>query len=509
MNEKILVRGVNWIGDAVMTMPALRALRKAFPKTALSLLVKPHVAAIFERDPTIDEIIPYGTKDSGIMAKLRLAQKLRNMGFSRAFLFQNAFDAAFIAFLARIPVRVGYNRDGRGPLLTQPIPFQDDDRTMHHIRYYLNLLTAAGITAEYSPPWIYLLLEERLSAREMLMPLRRPILGLNPGATYGSSKRWFPERFGEVAGWFIRGTGGSVVIFGSDNEVEIAQEIEKQVSMQQSDLPMSGNGSLINMAGKTSLRELVSLISECDLFLTNDSGPMHISYAVGTPLVALFGSTDPELTGPPKQGNRVIRDSTVCEPCFERTCKQHDMRCMYAIQADDVYLALKEIQPAVPAVFVDRDGTLCEDVNYLNTWEHFRILPGVDDLKKLKARGFKLIGVTNQSGIARGILEDSFVREVNQIFIDRYGFDDFTYCPHHPEEYCACRKPEPGMLHDARYRHRIDLRKSYVIGDKEADMILAKSVGAKGILVRTGQDQESRYADWSVDNLHEALPLVV
>lgn len=547
MNENILVRGVNWIGDAVMTLPALKGLRKAYPEARVSLLVKPFVAAIFENNPVIDEIILYEKEFEGLIGKLKLAGKLRKGGFSRAILFQNAFDAAIITFLARIPERIGYDRDNRRMFLTKPIPFNNDDRKLHHIDYYLKLLVSAGIPVDYdrpnppSPPfaeggnlsdpflergsrggvypWIYLSLEERLAARDTLSRFRRPILGMNPGAAYGSAKRWLPGRFAEVANWFIRDTGGSVVIFGGEKEIEVTQEIEFLVRNKSGTLPLhppldkgeqgGGGLSVLNLAGKTSLRELIAMISECDVFLSNDSGPMHIAYAVGSPLVALFGSTSPELTGPAGRGSAVIRPDTDCSPCFERTCKDKDIRCMYDITSDDVYLAIKGLLPGEPAVFFDRDGTLCEDVDYLSRREDFRLLPGVEDLVRLKDGGYRLIGVTNQSGIARGLVEESFVREINDVFVTRFGFDDFFFCPHHPDEHCGCRKPEPQMLCEARYEHGVDLRKSFVVGDKDSDMILAKSVGARAVLVRTGRQSDSPHADFVASGLKEAVDFIL
>lgn len=499
MTDKILIRGVNWIGDAVMTMPAIRALRKSYPEVKIEMLVKPSVAPIFENDPNINETILYEDEFEGIIGKLRLSKILRKKKFSKAILLQNAFDAAFLAFLAGIPERIGYNRDGRGFLLTKPISFNGDDRKVHHIDYYLGLLKAADIKADYSNPWIYLSIDERLSARDKLSSLKRPILGINPGATYGSAKRWFPERFAQVANWFIKETDGSVAIFGGRNEVDIAEEICKWIEIER----------VMNIAGKTSLRELISLISECDVFVTNDSGPMHIAYAVGTPIVAIFGSTDPNLTGPVGNNNIVVKTDIVCSPCFERTCKDKDMRCMYTVTSDDVYLGVKELLPVKKAVFFDRDGTLCRDADYLNNWKDFEVFPEIDTLRELKGKDFALIGVSNQSGISRGIVDEQFVREVNRFFIDKYGFDDFYYCPHVPDENCSCRKPEPGMLLKARADHRINLKESYIVGDKDADMLLAKAVGAKGILVKTGKQQESAHADFVVKGIKEAVDLIV
>ena len=501
--DNILVRSVNWIGDAVMTMPAITALRKAYPESKISLLVKPSVAPIFEQDPHIDNFVLYGDKFKGVLGKLKLAYALRRMGFSMAILLQNAFDAALIAFLSGIPERIGYKRDGRGKLLTKPVPFHGDDRKLHHINYYLNLLTSAGIPAATSQPYIYLSLDERLAARSTLAGLARPVLGINPGASFGSAKRWAPERFAGVASRFMSDTGGSVVIFGGNNEIHIAFEIEKLVSGHKSD-------RLLNLAGKTSLRALASLIAECDVIVTNDSGPMHIAYAVGTPLVSIFGSTDPHLTGPPPGNNNIaLKFSLSCGPCFERTCRNNDMRCMDAITADDVYQGVKNILPERRGVFFDRDGTICREADYLNNWADFEIFQEIDSLAALKDKDFLLIGVTNQSGIYRGIIEEPFVKEVNKVFTDKYGFDDFYYCPHGPDEHCLCRKPEPGMLLSARSEHRINLKKSYVIGDKDVDMLLARAVGAKAILVRTGKQKESAYADFVANDLKEAVKFIV
>ncbi|MCE5312376.1 MAG: lipopolysaccharide heptosyltransferase II [Nitrospiraceae bacterium] len=493
-NINILIRGVNWIGDAVMSMPAIHAIRQAYPDASISLLVKPFVAPIFENNPLIDEIILYDDSHKGITGRLRLARMLRKKRFQKAILLQNAFDAALIAFLAGIPERIGYDRDGRGFLLTQKIPHDKLDRKIHHIEYYLNLLKNAGIDPAPARPWIYLTHEERQPARQMLSQLRRPILGINPGATYGSAKRWFPERFAEVAKWFQMETGGSIVIFGGKNEVDIAQEIDKHIF-----------DSKLFLAGSTGLRQLAALISECDVFVSNDSGPMHIADALITPLVAIFGSTSAELTGPTSPNTHVISCRVSCRPCFDRTCGLGDLRCMSMVRSDEVFFRIKDALPVKKAVFFDRDGTLCKDADYLNRWEDFEIFKDMDSIKKLKAAGYMLIGVSNQSGIKRGIVDEAFTKSVNEKFMNEYGFDDFFYCPHGPAEGCSCRKPEPAMALWARAKHRIDFRKSYVVGDKDADMLLGRNIGAKTVLVKTGKQQASEYADAVFDNLAQAV----
>jgi heptosyltransferase-2 len=497
VNEKILVRGVNWVGDAVMTTPALRAIRKAHPGTHISLLVRPGIAPLFEQNPDIDEIILYSDRFRGVFGRLRLAWHLRKKRFTKAILLQNAFDAALVVFLAGIPQRIGYDRDGRKLLLTKAVQHRDLDRRVHHVNYYLNLLKEAGIEASYSEPNLRLTIEEKMSARRILSEMPGPILGINPGAAFGSAKRWLPERFAEVASWFVKETLGSVVIFGGENDASTAERIFRQIPMNK-----------MSLAGRTSMRELMAYISECDVFLTNDSGPMHIASAAGTPLVAIFGSTSPELTGPSGASQAVLKADMDCSPCFGRNCGKDYIRCMYAVSTEEVYDNVRKLLPAKKAVFFDRDGTLCKDANYLNNWDDFVLLPGVDELVKLKTYGFELIGVSNQSGIGRGIVDADFAAAVNQLFVDKYGFTDFYCCPHLPEDNCFCRKPQPGMLIKARSRYGIDLKKSFVVGDKDADMLLAKSVGARAILVTTGQHTECLSADTIVDDLDAAMKYI-
>ena len=523
MKEKdcrnILVRGVNWIGDAVMTMPAIRTLKLTHPDARITLLVKPWVSQLFEKDPNVDEIILYSDTYHGLTGKFKLARELRDHDFCMAILLQNAFDAAFIAFLSGIPARLGYNRDARRLLLTKAVPFDDHAKNLHHIEYYLDLVRKLGFSAKYERPWIYLSLEERLEARDKLKSLGRPVVGINPGATFGSSKRWQPGRFAEVACRVISEMQGSAIIFGGPSEEQIAGEIEqrtldllsltKRGSQEELNSSLITSHSLLNLAGETDIRGLISLISECDLLLTNDSGPMHIGYAVRTPVVAIFGSTSPEHTGPVGTGDIAIKKDLPCAPCFERECGKHDLKCMEMISSEEVFDAVKRRTNVKRAVFFDRDGTLCKDPGYLRRIEDFEVFPEVSSLAGLKERGFSLIGISNQSGIARGLVDEEFVKRVNAIFLDTYGFEGFYYCPHHPDEHCPCRKPEPGLLLDARVDHNINLKKSFVVGDKDADMLLARAVGATGILVRTGQDKVSTHADFVLENLAEAVDLIM
>ncbi|WP_297211014.1 MULTISPECIES: lipopolysaccharide heptosyltransferase II [Thermodesulfovibrio] len=471
----ILIRSVNWLGDAVMSLPAVRGIRKLHPNSKISVLVKEKIAEIFEFEKSIDEVIVY---EKGLKGKLKTINRLKEGNFQRAYLLQNAFDAALLTFLAGIPERVGWNRDCRSIFLTHPVPYKGEDRKIHHINYFFEIPRRFNPSLSPDYPWINVSLEDRLSAREKLDIIKRPILAVAPGAKYGDTKKWETFKFLDIIERFSS-EYGSVIVLGQRGE----------------SLSIENKENVYDFTGKTSITELIKLLSECDLLLCNDSGIMHLGYALGIPLVAIFGSTSPELTGPPRFAGKVIKANISCSPCFKNKCS--DIKCMKSIEVDEVWDALIELLPKNKAVFFDRDGTLCKDANYLNRWEDFELFPHIEALKELKELGFIMIGVTNQSGIARGIIREDFVKEVNQLFMDRYGFDDFLYCPHHPDDRCFCRKPSPGMPMIARYKYNIDFKKSFVVGDKDIDIKLAEMIGAKGIQI--GKD---------ASNLKEVVELI-
>lgn len=507
--NKILIRGVNWIGDAVLTIPAIKSIRKAFPGSHISLLIKPWVSDVFKENRDIDEIILYEKSHESFSGKLELAKKLRQEKFDIAILLQNAFDAAFITWLAGIPERIGYQRDMRGFLLTKPVPLNKDVLKKHQLYYYLDLLKSVGIETSDIQPYIYLTDDEREWARNTISSSfsdnHTPLVGINPGATFGSAKRWPAERFAWLTDRIINELNGRVIIFGGSSEVQIATEI---VEIAESKTTEDG-GRILMMAGKTGLRELSALISECDAFISNDSGPMHIASALLMPIIAIFGSTNRAATGPFGQPHKVISKNLPCAPCMKRECPEKHLRCMTEITADEVFAALKEMLPQKKAVFLDRDGTIIEDKNYLNKFDEIEIFPKAkESLQKLKDAEFKLIGITNQSGIARGIVDKDFVIKSNLYLKDKLGIDDFYSCPHHPDENCACRKPEPMLTLIARVKHMIKLKDSYVIGDKESDVLLAEKTGGTGILLSTDPSKETS-ASYVAKDLSDAVEWIL
>jgi len=313
--SNILVRATNWVGDAVMSLPALRAIRERFSTARISVLAKPWVADLYGRESFIDEIIFYSGE-----SPWRTGHDLRVRKFDCAILLQNAFEAAWIAWLARIPTRIGYKRDGRQLLLTRAVNVPKPGEIPRHERfYYLELLRRAGL--------IDVLPESeaiRLSGGGAI-PIGGRVIGVSPGAAYGTAKRWLPERFAEAAGELAKARGASIALFGSKTERELCEEVARQLNGHQ----------VTNYAGQTTLSQFIDLASGCELFLTNDSGSMHIASALGVPTVAIFGATDDTTTGPTGRNARVVRHPVDCSPCLLRECPI-DHRCMTGVSVERV-----------------------------------------------------------------------------------------------------------------------------------------------------------------------------
>jgi heptosyltransferase-2 len=325
---KILVRATNWVGDAVMSLPALRALRERFPDAEISILAKPWVADLYRREPFCDRLIPYSPR--GWREKWEAARKLRPLRFDCAILLQNAFEAAAIAFLAGIPERIGYARDGRSLLLTRAIPVPRKGEIPGHERfYYLELLRRASIIdapLQSDPIRLDCAPAARAAGMERFraLGLTGAIIGLSPGAAYGTAKRWLPERFADAANRLARELGASVAVFGSKDERELCETVRGAVAAPSR-----------NFAGETTLAEFIELAAACRVYLTNDSGAMHIASALGVPTVAVFGATDDVGTGPTGPLSRVVRESVECSPCLKRECPI-DHRCMTRVEATRV-----------------------------------------------------------------------------------------------------------------------------------------------------------------------------
>jgi heptosyltransferase-2 len=327
------------VGDAVMSLPALRALRQRFPQAHISILAKPWVADLYRREPFCNELLPYTALT--FFEKCTAARALRPRHFDTAILLQNAFEAAAIAYVAGIPERIGYARDGRGFLLTRAIPVpKPGEIPRHESFYYLELIRRAGIIAEL-PQNDAIRLESAPDARATgldrfhQLGLGETVIGVSPGAAYGTAKRWLPERFADSAIRIANELGAAVAIFGSKDERDLCQSVATTVSA-------SIVKPVKNFAGETSLAEFIDLAAACRVYLTNDSGAMHIASALGVPTVAIFGSTDDQTTGPTGPLARVVREPVECSPCLRRECPI-DHRCMTRVSSARVAEAALEL----------------------------------------------------------------------------------------------------------------------------------------------------------------------
>jgi heptosyltransferase-2 len=321
----------------------LAAVREGFPDARIVLLARPLVAELFRHHPDVDEVMVYERpgRHEGALGRLRLGGELRRRRFDGALLLQNAFDAALIAFLGRIPERAGYPTDGRRILLTLPVPLTSGILERHEVEYYLCLLDGLGIPRPV-PAVLKLAVteKEREAMEERLASLGidrgASIVAINPGATYGSAKRWYPERFAAVADSLAEEWGARVVVVGSDAEAPLAGEIEA-----------AARRGVANMAGKTTVREMMAILSLSSFLVTNDSGPMHIGAALGVPLVAIFGPTDWRRTAPWSPLAKVVRVEIDCSPCRRRACDRgHE--CMLGVTPEMVVDAARALLPGGP-----------------------------------------------------------------------------------------------------------------------------------------------------------------
>jgi heptosyltransferase-2 len=359
--RRILIRGVNWLGDAVMTTPALMRLREAFPQARFTLSTPQKLAGLWLHHPAVDDIIAFAPHEN-IFA---VSKKLRAAKCDLAVILPNSPRAALEVWLAGIPQRLGYARPWRNCLLTQTVapraaavkmrkrssaeikmlvarnPQPNSRETIlppaaHQLYEYLHLTAVLGASTVPLAPQLAITLEELAAARKKfgLEALSMPILGLNPGAEYGPAKRWPVEKFIAAAREIQRRHPCFWILFGGSNDAPITEQIESALGGQ--------SGAVLNLAGKTSLRELMSLLKLCRVVLTNDTGPMHVAAALGTRVVVPFGSTSPALTGPGLPGDtrhHFITANAPCSPCFLRECPI-DFRCMRDISLEIVVEAV-------------------------------------------------------------------------------------------------------------------------------------------------------------------------
>ncbi|MGH9804435.1 MAG: lipopolysaccharide heptosyltransferase II [Candidatus Acidiferrales bacterium] len=349
--RKILVRAPNWLGDAILCLPALGEVRARFPEADIAVLARASVAELFRSVPGVNRVIVFDHRGrhAGVYGLLRLAGELRRERFDLAVLFQNAVQAALIAFLAGIPRRLGYRRDARGPLLTHAIRLpRRGELPPHETYYYQELLRRAGwfdaltmvehIRLEPPPAAV-----ETMRARLRELGLerggadQRPLVVLAPGAAYGSAKCWLPERFAELADRLVERRNAAVLLCGTSAEAGLGEAIASRMRARP-----------VSLIGQTTLEEFLGLLANVDLFIGNDSGAMHLAAGLGLAQVIVFGPTDEAGTGPLNARARLVKQPVSCSPCFLRHCPV-DHRCMTRVAVDAVWQEVEAALAPPPA----------------------------------------------------------------------------------------------------------------------------------------------------------------
>jgi heptosyltransferase-2 len=355
--ESILVRSLNWLGDAVMSTSALIRLRQGRPGARITLLAPEKLAGLWQRQPCVDELLTFSAGES----VWQVSRRLRERKFTSGLILPHSIRSALELWLAGIPNRIGVARAGRSLFLTQAVPTLPDALEMrkrpvrdikrriqkwdggmlyyppnaHHVHRYLRLAAALGASPEPMAPRIEVSEEEMEQVRAKFGLARvegRPWFGLCPGAEYGPAKRWPAERFVAAARILREKIQCRWVVFGGAGDRALAETMA-------SDIAHATGEPTLNLAGQTSLRELAAALKVCDLVVTNDTGPMHLAAAVGAPVTAIFGSTSPELTGPIFSSRaQVVRGHAPCAPCFRRECPI-DLRCLRGIETEQVVAA--------------------------------------------------------------------------------------------------------------------------------------------------------------------------
>jgi len=341
--RRVMVRVPNWVGDAVMSLPTLAGLHHLFPRAAITVLAAPRVAPLFAGHPGVSEVAVY---PSGLekwlalwrlrrsRATLQLAEnrkpKTENHLFDLGLALPNSWEAALGLWLAGAKARVGYDTQGRGPLLTAAVSGADRLAGLHTVYYLLGVLQGLGGVSNFVPPRLHLQEEEIEAAAELFLndPGSASWVGLSPGAAFGPAKRWPPERFAALGVKLQKEFGVRLALLGGPEDRAAAAAVKAT-------LP-----GALDLAGRTTLRQALGVLTQLKLLITNDSGLMHAAAALGTPLVAIFGSTDPVATGPFTDRAAVLHHPLPCSPCFKRTCDR-DYQCLLDITMTEVLNAAR------------------------------------------------------------------------------------------------------------------------------------------------------------------------
>jgi histidinol-phosphate phosphatase family protein len=476
-----------------MSVPTLLALREAGPVTGFGA---PSLAELLQGLGALDDILPYERhgRHEGALGLWRAIRRLRRARPDRVVCFSPSERAAALVWASGATERWSSTRPGLLSWVnTRSVDALPDPSTHLADRWY-------GLVRDHAesapPPRLHAPASWHEGLRRRCAQWGVPDSGalvLSPGATFGPTKQWPEDRWVELIA-ALRPSVSEVVVVGGGGAAErrLCEGI-------------AARAEAACLAGETSLPELAALLEKAALFVGNDSGPMHLAAAMGTPTVGIFLSTSPGWTAPRGASAAAVGGGRVhCAPCFASTCA-YDFECLVSVSVDEVLAAIDSLvarsDAPAPVVWLDRDGTVLDDPGYLSDPAGLKFLPGAPEaIREWNGAGWTVVLVTNQSGIGRGLMQRSDVEAVHaelQRRLEERGahLDHIEICPHAPSEGCDCRKPRPGMIERARARLAVpSAALQIVVGDKRADMELARAVGAHGVLVRTGEGASTEAA---------------
>lgn len=325
--KKIAILGLKRIGDAIYTLPAIEALKKEYPNASVDFFTEPQVKDIYLSNPFIDHLFVYSKKNFWFSS----LKDLKNNHYDACLVFHNAFKYALLPFLARVPIRVGYVKEMRGALLTHKRPLSS--QVIHRLEHNAQLVDFLSAESRGLLPQLFFSESEQERALELLS--ENGLSSQNYVAfivgSISPTRRWFPENFAEVANQIDGVLGVPTLILGGPDDVDIANEIVKLVQP---------GASIINLAGKTSLRDTLLFFKESAAVISNDTGPMHAASAIGVPVVTWFGAANEVEIAPPSPNTTILNANVSCSPCVKESCP-YNLECLHEITPNMVFVTLQ------------------------------------------------------------------------------------------------------------------------------------------------------------------------
>ncbi|MEW6351985.1 MAG: lipopolysaccharide heptosyltransferase II [Thermodesulfobacteriota bacterium] len=344
--SRIVVRGTNWVGDTIISLPAAKRLRAVFPDSSITFWVKESLAPLARTAGVADEVLSFSDKSGGAVSRcLTMSHALRAGRFDMAVLFQNAFESAFTAWLARIPLRIGYPTDVRGPLLSLRVPLRKELTLRHQVWYYLAItdflrerFAGRGPDVQAVPDCTMALDRAHVTdARDLSaglgIDLSRPLFCLCPGSANSEAKRWSPDYFARLADLLIERMGVGVAFVGSPGERALIERIQSHMRTQGS----------VSLAGRTDMVTAMAIMGLSCMVISNDTGSAHLAVAASVPVLTIFGPTVAGATAPFGPTAHIVQGEAPCAPCRHFRCPRTDHLCMRSLEPSRVFGKVEEI----------------------------------------------------------------------------------------------------------------------------------------------------------------------